>query len=75
MLWQLFLPRLATIEDKRIVALLGRNPRARDPRSDLEAIKPAVVRTLGKQGWSAIIDAAVGDAPDAAAKDRIESLR
>jgi hypothetical protein len=75
MLWQLFLPRLATTEDKRIIALLGRYPRGRDAKTDLELIKPAAIRTLGRQGWDAIIDAAVRDAQDQAAKDRLELLR
>jgi hypothetical protein len=75
MLWQLFLPRLGTIEDKRIVALLGRHPRGRDPKLDLELIKPTAMRTLGRQGWDAIVDAAVREAQDQAAKDRLELLR
>jgi len=75
MLWQLFLPRLATIEDKRIIALLGRHPRGRDAKTDLELIKPAAIRTLGRPGWDAIVDAAVRDAQDQAAKDRLELLR
>ncbi len=75
MLWQLFLPRLATIEDKRIIALLGRHPRGRDAKTDLELIKPAAIRTLGRQGWDAIVDAAVREAGDKAAKDRLELLR
>lgn len=75
MLWQLFLPRLSTIEDKRVVALLGRNPRGSDPKLDLELVKPAALRTLGRQGWDAIVDAAVREAQDQGAKDRLELLR
>jgi len=75
MLWQLFLPRLTTIDDQRIVALLGRYPRGRDPKTDLELIKQTALRVLGKPGWNALCDAAVRDATDQGVKDRIELLR
>lgn len=75
MLWQLFLPRLATIDDQRVVALLGRYPRGRDPKTDLELIKQTALRVLGKPGWNALCDAAVRDATDQGVKDRIELLR
>jgi hypothetical protein len=73
MLWQLFLPRLRSIDDKRIVALLGKFPRGRDPVTDLELLKPAALRVLGREGWSAILDAAARETPSSRA--RIESLR
>lgn len=73
MLWQLFLPRLGSIDDRRIVALLGKFPRGRDPSGDLEMLRPAALRVLGRDGWSAILDAAVRETPGA--RTRIESLR
>ena len=75
MLWQLFLPRLAAMDDQRVVALLGRYPRGRDPRTDLELIKQTALRVLGKPGWNALCDAAVREATDQGVKDRIELLR
>jgi hypothetical protein len=79
MLWHLFLPRLATLDDKRIVALLGRFPRGRDPRVDLELLKPTAMRALGEAGWGQLCDAAVRDASASGAAqsvlDRIEALR
>ncbi len=79
MLWHLYLPRLATLDDKRIVALLGRYPRGRDPKIDLELIKPTAVRTLGAAGWSQLLDAAARDAAangaSKAAIERLDALR
>jgi hypothetical protein len=75
MLWQLFLPRLTTLEDQRLVALLARFPRGRDVTGDLQTIKPTVVRVLGQSGWDAVCNAAVKDATDKSVKDRIELLR
>lgn len=79
MLWQLFVPRLTTLDDKRIVALLGRYPRGRDPsgaQGDLATIKPAAIRVLGRDGWNALCDAALRElAGNKAAQDRIQSLR
>ncbi len=75
MLWQLFVPRLSNLDDKRIVALLGRYPRGRDPRIDLEFLKPTAIRALGSAGWNAIVDAAIADAGSAGVKERLELLR
>ena len=75
MLWQLFLPRLGTLDDKRVCALLGKYPRGYDAIIDLGVLKPTLLRVLGQSGWNAICDAAVANAPDQGAKDRIELLR
>ena len=75
MLWQLFLPRLGAIEDKRVVALLGKFPRGWDVTIDLTVIKPTIKRVLGNPGWNAICDYAVSAAADKGLKDRIELLR
>ena len=75
MLWQLFLPRLGAIEDKRVVALLGKFPRGWDVTIDLTVIKPTIKRVLGNPGWNAICDYAVSAAADKGSKDRIELLR
>ena len=75
MLWQLFLPRLATIDDRRIIALLGKFPRGRDPYGDLEFLKPSAVRVLGRDGWASIVESVAREAPAPAGRARIESLR
>ena len=75
MLWQLFLPRLATIDDKRIVALLGKFPRGRDPHGDIDLLKQSAIRVLGREGWASVVDSAVRDAPSPESRARLELLR
>ncbi len=75
MLWHLFLPRIATLEDKRFCALLGRYPRGRDASIDLAMIKPAVLRLLGKPAWETICDAAIRETDLPMIKAKIDSLR
>ena len=75
MLWQLALPRLTTIMDPRIVALLARDPRGNDPSLDLLMLKPAGQRLLGDDGWRAAMDRLARETQNETARGKIEALR
>jgi hypothetical protein len=75
MLWQLATPRLSSIADAHVVALLGRDPRGPDASVDLALLKPAAVRVLGRDGWSRIVADAEAAASDDAVRGRVSALR
>lgn len=75
MLWQLAVPRLATLVDPRVAALLGRSLRGPDPTIDLVMLKPAAVRLLGNDGWRQICDKARAEAASDSMRAKIDSVR
>ena len=75
MLWQLATPRLSSVADQRLVALLGRDPRGPDASLDLALLKPTAIRLLRREGWDRIVSDAVQAASDDAVRARIEALR
>ncbi|MFM7051561.1 MAG: hypothetical protein ACKOYN_05425, partial [Planctomycetota bacterium] len=75
MLWHLAMPRLGSIDDARVVALLGRNLRGWDPTNDLKTLKDAAVRVLGPRGWQQVCDGAAARVEDAGVRAKIEGLR
>jgi hypothetical protein len=75
MLWQLATPRLSSVADQHLVALLGRDPRGPDASLDLALLKPTAIRLLRREGWDRIVSDAVQAASDDAVRARIEALR
>jgi hypothetical protein len=75
MLWQLATPRLSSVSDQRLVALLGRDPRGPDASLDLALLKPTAIGALGREGWERIVSDAEHAATDDAVRARIGALR
>ena len=75
MLWQLATPRLPSISDQHLVALLGRDPRGPDSSLDLALLKSTAVRALSREGWDRIVTDAARASGDDAVRARIEALR
>jgi hypothetical protein len=75
MLWQLATPRLGSLTDARVAALLGRDPRGPDPSIDLALLKPVATRLLGREAWSRIVADAERMTADEAVRSRIGALR
>ena len=75
MLWQLATPRLGSITDARLVALLARDPRGTDPSLDLALLKPVAMRLLGREAWSRVVTDAERLTADDAVRSRISALR
>jgi hypothetical protein len=75
MLWQLATPRLGSLTDARVAALLGRDPRGPDPSIDLALLKPVATRLLGREAWTRIVADAERMTADEAVRSRIGALR
>jgi hypothetical protein len=75
MLWQLVVPRLATVADERVVRELGRLARDLDPVEDLTLLKPAAIRVLGRDGWERIRADVEARTTDQSLRAKIASLR
>jgi hypothetical protein len=71
MLWQLSVPRLPSLSDARICALLGRNPRGPDVTLDLTMLHATALRVLGADGWRSIVDGARRRARESGAADAV----
>jgi hypothetical protein len=71
MLWQLSVPRLPSLSDARICALLGRNPRSPDVTLDLTMLHATALRVLGADGWRSIVDGARRRARASGAADAV----
>ncbi len=79
MLWQLAVPRLSSLNDPRVCALLGRHLRGPNLTIDLTLLRETAVRLVGRSGWNAICDGALARARASGSGDAtlqaIESLR
>ena len=75
MLWQLATPRLNSITDARVVALLSRDPRGPDPSIDLALLRPAALRLLGRDAWARVLTDAEAGVTDETIRARISALR
>lgn len=75
MLWQLAMPRIATVADEAVVRELGRAVRDLDPVEDLAALKPVALRVLGREGWERIRAQVESETKDATIRGQIASLR
>lgn len=75
MLWQLAIPRLALLQDPRLVALLARDPRGPDPSIDLLQLKATGVRLLGAEGWSSAMDRLARETTNETMRGKVEALR
>jgi hypothetical protein len=75
MLWQLATPRLNTLSNAHLVALLSRDPRGPDPSVDLALLRPTGLRVLGRDAWARVISDAEAVVADETIRARVSALR
>lgn len=75
MLWQLATPRLNTLSNAHLVALLSRDPRGPDPSVDLALLRPTGLRVLGRDAWARVISDAEAVIADETIRARVSALR
>ncbi|MBI1303386.1 MAG: hypothetical protein GC172_06325 [Phycisphaera sp.] len=75
MLWHLAQPRLASLSDARLASVLAAHPRGPDQSVDLEAIRTAAVRLMGREAWGRTVSEVAREAASDSVRARIMSLR
>jgi hypothetical protein len=75
MLWHLAQPRLASLSDARLASILAAHPRGPDQSVDLEAIRAAAVRLMGREAWGRAVADVAHEATSDSVRARVMSLR